>query len=162
MKKFKNIFLLFAALMTVFSLAACGSSTEDDSSKKETAKAEKKEKNPTKLGDYQVELVSGELSQSYDGKNTLTVVSKFTNNSDKAISYMAAVTQKAFQNGVELETTLGENMDLGNSDKDVQPGASIDVTTLYLLQDTENPVDVEASELVSLDDAKVSKTFELK
>ncbi|WP_239253434.1 DUF5067 domain-containing protein [Listeria ilorinensis] len=162
MKKFKNIFLVFAALMAVFSLTACSSSTEDDTGKKETTKAEKKEKDPTKLGDYQVELVSGELSQSYDGKNTLTVVSKFTNNSDEAISYMGAVTETAFQNGVELETTFGENMDLGNSDKEVQPGASVEVTTLYLLQDTENPVDVEVKQLVSLDDSKVSKTFELK
>ncbi|GAB3961738.1 hypothetical protein GCM10027614_85440 [Micromonospora vulcania] len=33
--------------------------------------------------------------------------------------------------------------------KDVQPGRTLEVTELYKLQDTQNTVDIEATELIS-------------
>lgn len=46
--------------------------------------------------------------------------------------------------------------------KDVQPGRTLEVTELYKLQDTQNTVDIEATELISFSKNSVKKSFELK
>ncbi|MBC6178985.1 DUF5067 domain-containing protein, partial [Listeria welshimeri] len=62
------------------------------------------------------------------------------------------------------ETTVSsdDGLSLGDTDKDVQPGSSLEVTSIYSLQDTQNKVDVEAKELISFSDNTVKKSFELK
>ncbi|MBK3913597.1 DUF5067 domain-containing protein [Listeria ivanovii] len=164
MKKWKHAILLMGVLTFALALSACGG-TEDTSSKSETAKAETKEKkkaDPNKLGDYKVEILSSEVVKDYEGKDAIAVKTKFTNNSEKNISFMVAIDQQAFQNGTQLETTVSSGSDMGGIDKDVQPGASLEVTDIYSLQDTQNKVDVEAKELISLSDNTVKKSFELK
>ncbi|MBK2001880.1 DUF5067 domain-containing protein [Listeria ivanovii subsp. londoniensis] len=166
MKKWKKALLLIGGLTLSLALTACGT-TEDTSSeaKTETAKAEtkeKKKKDPNKLGDYQVEIISLEVIKDYEGKDAIAVKSKFTNNSKENISFMVAIDQQAFQNGTQLETTVSSGDVLGNTDKDVQPGSSLEVTETYSLQDTQNKVDIEAKELISFSDNTVKKSFELK
>lgn len=51
---------------------------------------------------------------------------------------------------------------MGGSEKDVQPGRTLEVTELYKLQDTQNTVDIEATELISFSKNSVKKSFELK
>lgn len=51
---------------------------------------------------------------------------------------------------------------MGGSEKDVQPGGTLEVTELYKLQDTQNTVDIEATELISFSKNSVKKSFELK
>ncbi|EAD5995895.1 DUF5067 domain-containing protein, partial [Listeria monocytogenes] len=142
----------------------CGG-TEDKASteKTETAKAEtKKKSNPNELGDYKVEILSSEVVKDFEGNNAIAIKTKFTNNSKENISFMVAIDQQAFQNGTQLETTVSADASMGGSEKDVQPGGTLEVTELYKLQDTQNTVDIEATELISFSKNSVKKSFELK
>ncbi|EHT9923541.1 DUF5067 domain-containing protein, partial [Listeria monocytogenes] len=139
--------------------------TEDKASteKIETAKAEtKKKSNPNELGDYKVEILSSEVVKDFEGNNAIAIKTKFTNNSKENISFMVAIDQQAFQNGTQLETTVSADASMGGSEKDVQPGGTLEVTELYKLQDTQNTVDIEATELISFSKNSVKKSFELK
>ncbi|EAD5844881.1 DUF5067 domain-containing protein, partial [Listeria monocytogenes] len=139
--------------------------TEDKASteKTETAKAEtKKKSNPNELGDYKVEILSSEVVKDFEGNNAIAIKTKFTNNSKENISFMVAIDQQAFQNGTQLETTVSADASMGGSEKDVQPGRTLEVTELYKLQDTQNTVDIEATELISFSKNSVKKSFELK
>lgn len=129
----------------------------------ETAKAEtKKKSNPNELGDYKVEILSSEVVKDFEGNNAIAIKTKFTNNSKENISFMVAIDQQAFQNGTQLETTVSADASMGGSEKDVQPGRTLEVTELYKLQDTQNTVDIEATELISFSKNSVKKSFELK
>ncbi|EAG7290263.1 DUF5067 domain-containing protein, partial [Listeria monocytogenes] len=129
----------------------------------ETAKAEtKKKSNPNELGDYKVEILSSEVVKDFEGNNAIAIKTKFTNNSKENISFMVAIDQQAFQNGTQLETTVSADASMGGSEKDVQPGGTLEVTELYKLQDTQNTVDIEATELISFSKNSVKKSFELK
>lgn len=131
--------------------------------KTETAKAETKKKaNQNELGDYKVEILSSEVVKDFEGNNAIAIKTKFTNNSKENISFMVAIDQQAFQNGTQLETTVSADASMGGSEKDVQPGGTLEVTELYKLQDTQNKVDVEAKELISFSKNAVKKSFELK
>ncbi|EAH2903754.1 DUF5067 domain-containing protein, partial [Listeria monocytogenes] len=131
--------------------------------KTETAKAEtKKKSNPNELGDYKVEILSSEVVKDFEGNNAIAIKTKFTNNSKENISFMVAIDQQAFQNGTQLETTVSADASMGGSEKDVQPGGTLEVTELYKLQNTQNTVDIEATELISFSKNSVKKSFELK
>ncbi|HAO6402556.1 TPA: DUF5067 domain-containing protein, partial [Listeria monocytogenes] len=143
---------------------ACGGTEDKASTEKiETAKAEtKKKSNPNELGDYKVEILSSEVVKDFEGNNAIAIKTKFTNNSKENISFMVAIDQQAFQNGTQLETTVSADASMGGSEKDVQPGGTLEVTELYKLQDTQNTVDIEATELISFSKNSVKKSFELK
>ncbi|EAF6296160.1 DUF5067 domain-containing protein [Listeria monocytogenes] len=164
MKKLKSVLLLMGIVTFALALTACGG-TEDKASTEETetAKAETKKKaNPNELGDYKVEILSSEVVKDFEGNNAIAIKTKFTNNSKENISFMVAIDQQAFQNGTQLETTVSADASMGGSEKDVQPGGTLEVTELYKLQDTQNKVDVEAKELISFSKNAVKKSFELK
>ncbi|EAC6950881.1 DUF5067 domain-containing protein, partial [Listeria monocytogenes] len=118
--------------------------------------------NPNELGDYKVEILSSEVVKDFEGNNAIAIKTKFTNNSKENISFMVAIDQQAFQNGTQLETTVSADASMGGSEKDVQPGGTLEVTELYKLQDTQNTVDIEATELISFSKNSVKKSFELK
>ncbi|EQA4639974.1 DUF5067 domain-containing protein [Listeria monocytogenes] len=164
MKKLKSVLLLMGIVTFALALTACGG-TEDKASteKTETAKAETKKKaNQNELEDYKVEILSSEVVKDFEGNNAIAIKTKFTNNSKENISFMVAIDQQAFQNGTQLETTVSADASMGGSEKDVQPGGTLEVTELYKLQDTQNKVDVEAKELISFSKNAVKKSFELK
>ncbi|HDA9545102.1 TPA: DUF5067 domain-containing protein, partial [Listeria innocua] len=150
MKNLKRVLLLMGIITFALALTACGG-TEDKAStektKTETAKAETKEKkktDPNTLGDYKVEILSSEVVKDYAGSDAIAVKTKFTNNSKENTSFMVAIDQQVFQNGTQLETTVSADGGMGGVDKDVQPGATLEITDYYKLQDTQNKVDVEA------------------
>ncbi|EJO7641619.1 DUF5067 domain-containing protein [Listeria monocytogenes] len=164
MKKLKSILLLMGIITFALALTACGGTEDTASTEKiETAKAEtKKKSNPNELGDYKVEILSSEVVKDFEGNNAIAIKTKFTNNSKENISFMVAIDQQAFQNGTQLETTVSADASMGGSEKDVQPGGTLEVTELYKLQDTQNTVDIEATELISFSKNSVKKSFELK
>ncbi|EAE8346385.1 DUF5067 domain-containing protein [Listeria monocytogenes] len=164
MKKLKRILLLMGIITFALALTACGG-TEDKASteKTETAKAEtKKKSDPNELGDYKVEILSSEIVKDLSGRDAIAIKTKFTNNSKENISFMVAIDQQAFQNNAQLDTAVAADGSLGGSDKDVQSGGTLEVTSTYTLQDTQNKVDVEAKELISFSKNAVKKSFELK
>lgn len=116
------------------------------------------------LGDYTVSIESARLAKDYQGKNAIIVKYKFTNNADKATSFMFAIGNKAFQDGVQLETAIitdDKTYNVQNGLKDIQKGASLEVEEGYLLSNDKSVVSVESSELISFSDIKLTKTFDI-
>ncbi len=130
-------------LVSIFMIAAIGSGSKDDSSEndsgnsngtKEKITLESKTEEST---ESPVEIVSQKLSKDYNDKDVLIVEYAFTNTSDKAASFVTTVTDKAFQNGVELDSTVMgcDDYDAGDQLKDVQPGVTFNVECAYILED---------------------------
>lgn len=170
MKHLKKLGVLgFITLLSVV-MVACGSSSssdKDNSKEKESEKTEEKKVTDSgDLGDYTVKIHDGfELAKDYNGKDVIVLTYDFTNNSDDNQSFMFAISDKVFQNGIGLESAVmsTDSPELKNRSTDIQPGASVTVKVGYLLQDTTSPVSVEAKELISLkDDEKLTKEFNLQ
>lgn len=110
------------------------------------------------LGDYHVEISGAALGQDYNGKAAVIFTYKWTNNSDKTTSAMVATIEKAFQDGVELDTAI--IMGIGdNNMRDVRPGGTLDIQKAYLLNNSSSAVEFEISEFLSWSNEKVSKSF---
>lgn len=105
-------------------------------------------------GDYTVTIDGSKQTKDYEGEKALVVDYTFTNNSDKAQSFLVVISAKAFQNGVELESAMildDDVYDIDNSMKDVKPGAKLKVQSAYLLED-DSDVTLEVSDSWSFDD----------
>jgi hypothetical protein len=116
------------------------------------------------LGDYEVSIISAEQTEDMDGNPAIYITYEWTNNSDTETSFLLALSSYVYQNGISCEiATLSEDIaEINDVLTDIQPGTTITVAEAYLLQDTENPIDVEVEELMDFSDspAQVVATFE--
>lgn len=163
---------LFAVAATAAFLLLSGCSTPTTSEKDQaapgsSASAAETASAPAEASDseFGVTIDGSHQTKDYDGKKALVVDFTFKNNSDEATSFMFAVSAKAFQNGVELDTAVvgdDKKYDSGKSMKEIKPGASTKAQAAYLLSDSSD-VSVEVTQLFSLDDTPIAtKTFTLK
>lgn len=115
------------------------------------------------LGDFYVEIKSADLSTDYEENPAIIITYSWTNNSDETTSAMVSISEKAFQDGVELDTALimSDNYDSSASMKDVRPGSTIDVQCAFALSSQTSEVEFELSELFSFSKSapKVVKNF---
>ena len=147
---------LAAAVAAPLALTACGGGASEPQADAETApeeqaqEAEPEEEAPA--SDYAVTIDGSTVATDYEGNPAIVVDFTFTNNSDEATSFAVACSQKAFQNGVQLETAIVMDEDLGNGYMaEIKPGATTQARLAFSLTD-ESEVTVEVSELFSLDD----------
>ncbi len=113
--------------------------------------------------DYAVTIDSCKQTKDYKGKAAIIVTYTWTNNSDSAKSFITAISDKAFQDGVQLDTAILNDGDTSSSMKEVKPGKSLKVKQAFLLDSKTEPVSIECSELISFDEALLAKkTFDLK
>jgi len=116
------------------------------------------------LGDYAAQVYDFELAQDFSGNPAIVIGYQFVNNSDQNQSGMAALHAIAFQNGIQLDTAIMADSGILNAEdqmKEVQPGASIDLKSAYILTSETAPVEFELSELFSLSDERIGKTFSI-
>ena len=165
MKKFLCIGLVLIMLMSVclFAVGCDMSTTTDEETEAETVQTEEQ----NKLGDFAVTIESARLAKDYEGKDVVIVKYTFENlNDEDGDSFMWAMDDKVFQNGVGLNKSYfvddSANYSSDNQSKEIRKGASIEVEVAYELNDTTTPIEVEVSELISFTDAKVTKTFNLQ
>lgn len=115
------------------------------------------------LGDSYVEIKSADLTTDYEGNPAIIITYSWTNNSDETTSAMVSTSEKAFQDGVELDTALilSDSYDSSASMKDVRPGSTIDVQCAFVLSNQTSNVEFELSELFSFSKnaPKVVKDF---
>ena len=161
--KTKILSLLLAALFIFFAVA---SGSDGETKEQAKGKAEPTEaKNDSSIGDYEVEILSCRLSKDYEGKDVVIITYNFTNVSgDEAASFMWAFTDKVYQGGIECEHAYvldDDTYDSANRDKEIKAGASLEVECAYVLNDTTTDIEVEVTELISLDETKITKIFEL-
>lgn len=173
MKTTNKLFALGVAALLALSAAGCGSSSSGTATKETAAEqsadtaAEQSAAADTasgKLGNYEVSILDAEVVKDYEGNPALVVSYEFTNNSDKEMSFMVAISAEAYQNGVELENAIildGSAYDAQTQMKNVKKGGTLTVQTAYVLDDS-SPVTIEASELFNLTGgAKLTKVFNL-
>lgn len=134
---------------------------EPSPSSPEPAPVETLEESGT-IGDYSVEIHDCELSQDYSGAAAAVVSYTFTNNGAETVSGMSALSDRAYQNGVQLDTAVitGQNI-VEDQMKDIKTGASIELKAAFLLTSDTAPVEFEISKLMDLSGEKLGKTFQL-
>ena len=147
--KTKLLCLLLAALMLLSSLTACGKDKAKDS-------------NLIKLGDYELLYKGACIMEDSDGNDAIVLTLDFTNNGKENASYLWSVDETVMQNGVELETaTVFTDYDtfetvIEGQFADVAPGATLEVRTAYLLQDTTSPVEATFEQFLGKKSGKVT------
>lgn len=119
----------------------------------------------SKLGKYNVVIDSVRIAEDYSGEPIVIVKYLFTNNDDDPTSFMIAVSDEVYQNGVGLNSCYfvddSANYSADNQTKEIKKGVTIEVEVAYSLNDTETDVEVEVSELISFSNKKISKTFKI-
>ena len=100
---------------------------------------------------YAITIDDCRVTEDYSGAPAIVVTYTFTNNSDEAESFMVAIADKCFQNGVQLDFGIVDDIDSQSSMNEIKPGASITVEKAYVLDD-QSDVTVECTELISFSD----------
>ena len=116
------------------------------------------------MGDYEVEIKSARLTKDFEGKAVVVITYAFTNHGKDNASFSFALNDEVFQNGVGLNNAYilkDDDYSADNQTKEIKTGASLDVDVAYELNDSTTDVEVEVSELISFDDAKITKTFKI-
>lgn len=114
------------------------------------------------LGDYGVEIHEFELSRDASGSPAIIINYTFTNNGSETTNGITALSDAAYQNGVQLDTAIIMTGGIGQDQmKDIQSGASIELQSAFLLSSDTAPVEFEVSEMFSLSDEKIGKVFQI-
>ena len=148
--KTKLLCLILAALMLLSGLTACGKDKEG------------KDSNLIKLGDYELLYKGACIMEDSDGSDAIVLTLDFTNNGKENASYLWSVDETLMQNGVELEAaTVFADYDtfetvIEGQFTDVAPGATVEVRTAYLLQDTTSPVEATFEQFFGKKSGKVT------
>lgn len=118
------------------------------------------------IGDYHVIIKEIELAKDYAGKPAIVVTYEWTNNSDEAKAFGYVIDDKAFQNGIECESSIIKIVtdEYDGKYKEIKPGKTLEFKYGYLLNDTQSDVEVELQPLISFlrSPTTISKTFELE
>lgn len=117
-----------------------------------------------RIGEYYINIKFAELTYNYNDELSLIVYYEFKNYSDKAQSFMYAVENKVYQDGVECGTTYkkyGRNIETDNQMLDIKPGVSLEVPILYKLNNNRSDIVVEVRPRIyfSGDTDLVTRTF---
>lgn len=169
-KKFLGVAALCVVL--VFGAVACSGSSDESSSSSsssdtastdaastEAEQAEKAEKVET---DYPTTIDGCKIAEDYEGKPAAVITYTFTNNSDETATALWSVSEKVYQNGVELEQAYGGDWDSTKNSSEIKPGATVTYELAYLLDD-ESDITVEVKEAFSWSDTLIAeKTFSVK
>lgn len=109
------------------------------------------------------EIVSATLGDvDHEGNPTVVITYNFTNNSKEPASFYTSFTDTVYQNGIECEPNYGYGLNAEtNEDKEIKPGATLEVTQSYVLNDTTTDVVVELTGWISLDETVITKTFKI-
>lgn len=107
--------------------------------------------NTIDFGDYVVEVKGAKLSTDWDGNPAIVVTYAWTNNSAETTSAFSALSEQAFQDGVELERNGADSKDYDGdlSWKDVRPGTTIDCQAAFTLTSETSIVEVEFEEFAN-------------
>lgn len=163
----KKVITLLVSIAVMLFIVGCGPTTNDNPSSnagQDTASKSSETQQPAASEKYKVSIDNFTLVKDYEGKDAIIVDYTFTNLSEKDTSFMVAVSDKAFQNGVELETAIimdNKAFDSSASMKDIKKGATLKVQQAFILSD-KSDVTIEVKELFSFNDAKIAeKVFKI-
>ncbi|WP_172136004.1 DUF5067 domain-containing protein [Adlercreutzia sp. ZJ473] len=146
------------ALAAGVALAGCSSTESSSTSSADQSGEPRQAAQEEKAAEskYAVTIDDCAVTTDYEGNPAAVVTYTFTNNSDEATSFMVAIHDQCFQNGVQLELALVSDLDSSRTMSEIKPGASITVQQAYALDD-QSDLTVECTELISLDDTVLAE-----
>lgn len=114
------------------------------------------------INDCHITYLKHEIVENMAGDRCLAVYFQFTNNNKEAKSFIYTVSDKAYQNGVQLESSLFHVNDESHSKSlEVKTGVSITVCSAFVLRDETADVELDVAPWISLSD-KVTDSMTLK
>ena len=147
-----------AGCLGMFGCSSGTSESQPADEPQEPQQAQPADEAPAQEANYKVSIDDCTVTTDYADKPAIVVTFTFENASDKAQSFLA-ISAKCFQNGVQLDTAIVDDIDAQSIINEVKPGAVATVQQAYLLDD-QSEVTVECSELASFDDEILAeKTF---
>lgn len=165
-KKKKKWWIAIVVLLVIFiffwAIGKSGDGSSNDPEKDSNNIVAEDGSNTSNVGDYNIELKDSRITTDYDGDKILIVTYTFTNNSDEAECFAYSVTDKAFQDGIELGDVWSsygiDGLSFDNKSKEIKPGKSLDVQCAYELNDETTDVEIEFK-LFTVWSDKVYETF---
>lgn len=157
--KFGLILSVLAMLFHIFILDSDTDSSKENFNNKPVSITQNSTKNETKNDGIINATVDGctlkylrhEILKNATGDDCVAVFYEFTNNSKESTACIYKFSDIAFQNGVELDESLFLLEDYDNNNaKEIKPGVSIEVYSLFKHKDMSN-IELEISPLVSFD-----------
>lgn len=114
------------------------------------------------IGETSIKIADHKLSKDYAGKDVLVVNYEFYNGEKKAKGFSYMFTDKAFQNGVECDSTVigCDDVDTQTQLNEVQPGISYTVYVGYHIADMSD-VEIEVTDLFG-SNSYLNETISLK
>lgn len=111
-----------------------------------------------------MEIKSAVLTADYGGSQAILITYSWTNNGQETTNALSAFIERAFQDGVQLDsaTILSTNpqYSAGTALRDLRPGATTDVQRAYLLPQDTSPVEFEVFEFLGDAETGVTMTFD--
>ena len=145
-----KLFCLILAVLMVLSLTACGKGkTSADS-------------NLLKIGDCTILYKGAYITKDDDGNDAIVLTLDYTNNSKSDASYLFGINDSAVQNGIQLEmATIFTDYDayetlLDDQLTQVAPGATLEVCTAFVLDNTTDPVEVTFAQMIGTKSKKIT------
>ena len=135
---------------------------EKESEVKETESETEEPTTEFTYGKMTVKYLRHEITENEMGENVLIVYYEFTNNSNDNQAFIYSFSDTCFQNGVQLDDSLFHaNEQTRNADREIQPGATIEVASAFDLGDSRDTVTLEVEPWVSFTSNKLL-TLELE
>ncbi len=158
---------VIAVLLTfgIFAMASGESDTTDSDATTQGTGIAEKDDTASNLENYRIDILSCRLATDYEGKPIAIIKYAFTNNANEPASFYLTFEDKAYQNGVSLNTcyVVDDNVEYlsDNKTKEIKKGATLEIEEAYVLNDTTSDIEVEISQLFSFNDKTISKTFKI-
>ena len=135
---------------------------EKESEVKETESETEEPTTEFTYGKMTVKYLRHEITENEMGENVLIVYYEFTNNSNDNQAFIYSFSDTCFQNGVQLDDSLLHAKEqTRNADREIQPGATIEVASAFDLGDSRDTVTLEVEPWVSFTSNKLL-TLELE
>lgn len=135
---------------------------EKESEAKETESETEEPTTEFTYGKMTVKYLRHEITENEMGENVLIVYYEFTNNSNDNQAFIYSFSDTCFQNGVQLDDSLFHaNEQTRNADREIQPGATIEVASAFDIGDSRDTVTLEVEPWVSFTSNKLL-TLELE
>lgn len=94
--------------------------------------------------DMHVKYIKHEVIENMSGDECIAIYYEFTNNSNENKTFDYSFSDKAFQDGVELDNSIFHvNEESKNSDREIQPGVTITVASGFVINNNSNVVTLQ-------------------
>ncbi len=117
------------------------------------------------LGSYHVAIQDAFIADDFEGNPAIIITYTWANNSEETISALSALSEKAFQNGVQIDRAVVYSRDTpgydsGTSSRSIRPGAESEVQCAFTLRDRVSTVEFEVTEFLGTSGGMVSMDFD--